>query len=732
MTNTNGGDHTRNTTDTINGGGARTVPAGNSGRDPSPPSNLQHALRLAELGLPVCACKGKSPAISVKPCATAQGGHGKGGYQNRTTDPDTITEWWARHPNANIGYTPADIGCIGLDLDDGGTDAGRQMVALLGQPAGKFRSSGEHRYHLIYPYSGETVKQGQWRWRDGHGDTRHELGILIAWDPEKLIAMLEDKPNWPTPIDPDVMHWLARKKPDRIDKALNEMLEKQEGERNTDLNALTFEAAANGANKAALSAVMLHAAMLAGLPEDEAQDVVQRAISDAPEKPVGTQKDPMTSDADLARELADTYTNQLCYSVGWGWLRWDGQHWARVENKLTREPMEICKQHDIGSTNKIKNTALLAEDMMLIDRDRFNANKEMLNTPEGIIDLRTGSIRPTQPTDYCTRMTPVGPEGECPTWHKFLKEVVPDESIRQYLQVFAGYALTGYTKEHQFIFLYGSGRNGKSTFMNAIQNIMGHGDSGYSMITSPEVFADARYSGHPEAKARLVGARLVVANEISSGGSWNESVIKTMTGGERVTARFMYQSSFDYDPEFSLAITGNHKPSISIVDPAIASRIHLVPFTQFIPEEKRDRDLNDKLLAEAPGILAWAVEGAKTYLANGLIAPTAIRSASNEYMASEDTVQQFIDANIKMDAQASTSSADLNNAFTSWFIEEGYNPRGPSKRIKDDLRERIKALPNVEHGRHGHQATRGYLGIQLTESTSDFPPPPDDEDIPFD
>jgi putative DNA primase/helicase len=183
-----------------------------------------------------------------------------------------------------------------------------------------------------------------------------------------------------------------------------------------------------------------------------------------------------------------------------------------------------------------------------------------------------------------------------------------------YLQLMVGYCLTGVTSEHALFFLYGTGANGKSVFVNVLTTILGD----YAANAPMDTFMEARTDRHPTDLAGLRGARFVSSIETEQGRRWNESKVKAITGGDKVSARFMRQDFFEYVPQFKLVIAGNHKPSIRNVDEAMKRRLHLIPFTVTIPPERRDGRLTEKLLKERDGILAWAVEGCSLWQRHGL------------------------------------------------------------------------------------------------------------------
>jgi putative DNA primase/helicase len=284
------------------------------------------------------------------------------------------------------------------------------------------------------------------------------------------------------------------------------------------------------------------------------------------------------------------------------------------------------------------------------------------------IELRTGTTRPPRREDYCTKSTAVAPGGDCPRWRQFLEEITAgDYELQTYLQRMAGYCLTGVTTEHALFFCYGTGANGKSVFVNTLAGIWGD----YAVVAPMETFVASNVDHHPTDLAMLRGARLVIATETEAGKRWAESKIKMMTGGERISARFMRQDFFTFLPQFKLLISGNHKPGLRGVDEAIRRRLHLIPFNVTIPADRRDTQLSEKLKTEWPGILQWAVDGCLEWQLIGLAPPAAVRDATEAYLESEDSVSQWLDECCARDASYAEESSALFANWKNWAETRG-------------------------------------------------------------
>ncbi len=330
---------------------------------------------------------------------------------------------------------------------------------------------------------------------------------------------------------------------------------------------------------------------------------------------------PFCTDDALALCFSDRYADQLRHVSSWGkWLEWNGTHWRHDPTLATfdraraicRAASKTCNDPRVSAKVASASTVAAVERLAKADRrhaatvEQWDADPWLLNTPGGTVDLRTGKMRKHLPADHLTKITAVAPGGECPMWHKFLATVTNnDADLQANIKRMAGYALTGSIREHALFFAFGTGANGKGVAINTLTGIMGD----YAAVAGIETFTASTSDRHPTDLAMLRGARLVTAQETEEGRRWAESRIKSMTGGDPITARFMRQDFFTFQPTFKLLIAGNHRPGLRGVDEAIRRRFHLVPFAVRIAQDKRDLDLPEKLKVEWPGILKWAVEG---------------------------------------------------------------------------------------------------------------------------
>lgn len=435
---------------------------------------------------------------------------------------------------------------------------------------------------------------------------------------------------------------------------------------------------------------------------------------------------PNCSDDDLAARHLQRMQRLTLWCEMWGrWLVWNGDRWLKdetlaVQDQVRQTLREVANQvlqdpelkpdkrqrqaDRIASYKTVQAVERLARTFRHVAThpDEWDADLWALNTPGGVVDLRTGTSRPHTVADRFTKITAVAPGGECPTWLQFLDRATGgDKQLQAFLKRMCGYALTGEVREHALFFVYGTGGNGKGTFLNTITHIMGD----YQRVSGAETFTESPGDRHTTELARLQGARLVTAQETEEGKRWAESRIKALTGGDPITARFMRQDDFTYIPQFKLVIVGNHKPAFRNVDEAIRRRLHLIPFTASIPASERDPLLPSKLKAEAGAILAWMIEGCREWAVHGLQPPAIVKESTEQYLGSEDSLQLWLDECCDIGTGFASSKA----LFSSWarWCEQSGEFVGTMKRLMSKLESR-----GVQTGQK-FQGQRGCIGIQV-------------------
>jgi putative DNA primase/helicase len=430
------------------------------------------------------------------------------------------------------------------------------------------------------------------------------------------------------------------------------------------------------------------------------------------------------SDDHLATELVKAMGGNWRCASG-QWHLWDRKRWGRDETKKVlalsrRTCRRIAKLIDdkrlrrqITSEHAITAAARLAAcDLnVAMQITEFDPDPWKLNTPDGILDLRTGQLGPSRREALMTRMAGAGPGDECPTFMRYLDEATGgDKELQQFLQRVAGYCLTGSTEEQCILFFHGPGGSGKSTFLQVIRDVLGD----YAANAPINVFTVALGERHPTELAHFAGARVVTASEIEEGQRWNEARLKAISGSDMITARFMKKDFFDFEPQFKLLIVGNHLPHMRSADDAMRRRLHVVPFRH--KPKAVDKNLREKLKAELGGILKWAMEGEiERQRLGGLYPPPVVTHATDEYFRREDTLGRWRDERCDLDINHLSETTLLYRDYESWshvVSERVISPRAFSEKLETMGFERTH-----------HPTTRRscFRGLRLRSATTDLP-----------
>jgi putative DNA primase/helicase len=388
-----------------------------------------------------------------------------------------------------------------------------------------------------------------------------------------------------------------------------------------------------------------------------------------------------------AERIIYHHGKNLKYCAELEWLIWNDKYWE-VDSKREIESIaaRTFRAMYLGTEAEVKwaakcerrsvriNSILDARPMVAVRKSQFDSHSYLFNCSNGVVDLKKGELLPHDRSHLLTKISNVqyDKNADCPNWKAFLKSIFVDDNgkvnheIIDFLQKAVGYTLTGDITEQVMFFLYGTGRNGKSTFINTIQHLLGD----YGRQTNSDTFIKKRNENPINNDiARLDGARFVSAVESEEGQQLSESLVKQITGGEKMSARFLRQEFFEFTPEFKVFFTTNHIPIIKNNDEGIWRRIRLIPFTVTIPKEKVDKKLPEKLAAEMPGILRWAVEGCLKWQKEGLGEPEAVRKATDDYRQDMDILGPFLSEICVINQMAKVETKLLYEEYKHWCME---------------------------------------------------------------
>ena len=443
----------------------------------------------------------------------------------------------------------------------------------------------------------------------------------------------------------------------------------------------------------------------------------------APSPLVGSDAADLT-DAGNARLLAADYTARLRYIADAGrWAEWTGSRWEwspddapalqaalDIAERLPTDNDQIRK-HRIRSlsTRALTNVVRLARalpDMRTVAAD-FDTHPWQLNTPHGVVDLTTGAITPATPHLYHSKQTSVAPDPNraTPLWTRFLQTTFGDDQpMIAYVQRLAGLSLAGTVVEHVLPFLHGAGGNGKTVFLETLTTLL----DDYA-TEAPHGFLLAGRDRHETELASLQGRRFVVAAEINEGTRFDEAKVKALTGGDKITARFMRQDFFTFNPSHTLWLMGNNQPKVESGGNSFWRRLRLIPFTRIIAKEDIIENLQQRLVdEEGPGILAWLIQGCVDYVREGVHEPESVRAATATYQQEEDHLARFVEDRCILGGgeHARVETAELRRVYDQWCRDENENELNGTA-FGRQLRQKFDIDVARSNGR------RYYTGVML-------------------
>jgi P4 family phage/plasmid primase-like protien len=640
---------------------------------------LKEALRIAELGYKVLPCsQDKEPIL-------------KGWPEKATTDAEKIKAWFSNTNYLVAVKTGPETNLFVLDVDPKGIEwLAENQHRMLCERIHKTRR-GQH-FLYRFPDALRAVKTNTAGKVHAGVDTRGEGGCLIWWPAHGLGASgdltdLTEPPSWL--VDAFVQSSGAPRGHPTF--ASNQI---EEGSRNDSLTSYCGSVWAKGVSIEQMLTLALNFNADRNQPPLDASEVhsVVESISRYPQI---SGSNGWASLEQTEDSLALSFVRRephLRYVALWNqWLGWKSYRWTPDS---TLETFDLIRQHvrsEVPTEKKfLKATSVSAiEKLARADRryaatvDQWDAQDELLNTPDGPVNLQSGLMQDPDPSLYMSKSTLVAPKGGALRWQTFLDEVTGgDVDYQLFLQRVIGYCAGGSTHEHAMFFLYGAGGNGKGIFLNTLQAVMGE----YAKTAPMETFTDSISDRHPTDMAMLQGARMVFAQETESGRAWAESKIKSLTGGDPISARFMRQDFFTFVPKFKLLISGNHMPQLKNVDEAMRRRLYLLPFTQTFEGKNRDPHLAETLKHEFEGILQWVVNGAMAYEDQGLAPLAVVREATRVYFEEEDIFELWLSECCLRDINAHANPTDLFNSYRC-FTEQMEEPTETDRAFRQRLKK---------------------------------------------
>jgi putative DNA primase/helicase len=657
-----------------------------------------------------------------------------GGWkENATTDEQTIREYFTQWPDANVGIVTGKISNLMiLDVDG---EEGRKSLSELEERNGPLPETftaitGGGGRHLLFSYPDIEVGN-KVKFLPGL-DIRADGGLIVT--PPSLHASgrpyeweKSDVPSLPKPP-----HWLLNliKSPPKQIAATGMV---NEGQRNDYLFNMALSYAQSGLGLEELTNKVMALNVRKCTPplsDKEVERIVKSAMK------YTSRHQYSLTDMGNAQRLAAKHGKDIRYCPGKRtWFVWDGKRWASdskyeiyrrakqtvksiydeaTETTEKADCEELIKHARRSESERALNAMInlaMSELGISINMNQFDQDPMLLNVENGTIDLRTGELKEHSREDFISKLVPVkyDPTAECPHWMGFLERVMQgNQELTGFLQRAIGYSLTGNTGEQVIFFLYGTGGNGKGTFLETILYLL----NDYAATTGTETLMIKKSGGVNNDIARLEGKRFVIASEGNEGTKLDEALIKRLTGQDKIMARFLYQEFFEFDATFKIFFSTNSKPVIIGNDEGIWRRIRLIPFTVNIKPEERDNQLREKFKAELPGILRWAVEGCLLWQKQRLGEPQVVREATEEYRKEMDSIKEFLDDRCILDGYSLVLKGVLYAEYLNWC-----NNNGIQALDKNNFGQRLNQR-GFKNMRKGHGGKRYWVGIRIMDNFS--------------
>jgi putative DNA primase/helicase len=708
-------------------------------------SRLEAALAYAAAGvrvLPIhsvrdgaCSCTRRDCGSPGKHPRTARG------LNDATTEQPIIRSWWEQWPDSNVGIATGGAGgLVVLDVDprNGGNESLRELIRLGALPATlHVRTGGDGlHYYLGHPGGKIRSKKGFLPGLDLQADgsyvvappSGHVSGgiyrvvasedLVIAACPHRLLEMagierpllLRDNGNGPV----------------------------RQGNRNTYLTSVAGRLRRRGYERTAIESELLRENAARCTPPLEHSEVARIALSIS-RRPQGSGRAPRSvtlpfTDYGNAQRLVLKHGKDLRFVHAWGeWLIWDGRRWLRdVTGEVIRRAKdtvratyaEAADSEDTETRKKLADHArrseaepslrrmvelAKSEPEIAVTPDQLDADSWLLTCSNGTLDLKAGHLREHRRQDLITKLAPAefDPNAVDADWNRVISEACGGNlELEEFLARALGYSITGDTSEEKFFFVHGPSASGKSTVIEVVKSTLGD----YAATTDFETFLKRNQpSGPRNDVARLAGARFVSSIEVEDGKRLAEGLVKQMTGGDTISARFLHHEFFEFRPQMKLWLAANHAPRVRSDDDAMWRRIVRIPFEHVIPEEKRDPGLKSRLRSSSEvrrAVLAWLVRGCLAWQREGLSVPPVVRGATTAYREEMNPLQEFIADRCVLDQGAVSSSAVLWSDYQAWAKDSG--ERWPLNRRQFGEALRACGFKDGKRGQH-----RTWHGLRL-------------------
>jgi putative DNA primase/helicase len=675
-------------------------------------------------GIPIIPLRvrGKLPIIPKD-----RGGHGS---KDATTDLEQVRKWWTEYPGANIGIATGDeASFFAFDIDgEEGEKSLRQLEEMLGPlPRTATQTTGKGRHLLFLDPTGIAQSQGKIA---AHLDIRSNGGYIVGapsvhpsgrkyqWLNEAPVAAA---PAWLRDLAAKSLRPTMQQSPASVVNLHPEVTAIAEGSRNASLASWAGTLRRKGLTLEEMLPILSDFNRRRCKPPLDEREVEGVAKSIANYSP--TEKLPFNDYGNAQRFVALHGTDVRYTSYLGHWFVWTGTHWQQTHlDKIIVKAIEVTaamelevgdeeggelRKHIRRSQNYSKLEAMLktAKSLVVVDESKFDLDPYLLSVANGNLNLRTGELHPHRREDFITKYLgiPYDIRALAPRWEQFIREITQDDAkLAAFLQRITGYFLTGDISEQCAFIFHGHGANGKSTFIEVLQTLLGPNAAKTPMTT----FLAPKGERIPTDLARLRGVRLVAAVEARRQDEFNAPLLKEMTGGDRIAARFLRKDYFEFNPQFKIVMSVNDMPRIEAGDEAMNRRLVVVPFNATFGADQQDKHLKETLKAELPGILRWAVKGCLDWQRDGLDKPAAVTDATGAYVDDIDLMGAFIKECCREDEDVRVSVNEFHAAFGNW-LRDTHGLENFSKRAVGGL------MAKRGYKSQSRQKQREYRGIAV-------------------
>lgn len=732
---------------------------------------LEAALAYARAGYPIFPLAGKQP-IEQPGTANVDGlviPQGQSGFHQATTDEGKLTRWWAAYPDANLGtptghHTDAVTGqrnaspfdVLDIDLDSGGIASIKALIkANAPLPETPYQITGSGGHHYCFASDG-SIRNSAGGIAPGI-DVRGTGGYIVVGP--SIHPKTQEAYEWAVPLFGDDARALASW-PAWLLSIIRDVSRKRSqaapgqripvGMQEATLMRIAGAMRRQGSTESEILAAMRVISQERCDPPVKPADLSRMAASASSYEPGNTLIDFAIDDAGNAERLVTRYGDVMRHVADArsdGWYCYDGRTWVDTTSKVVQHQIETARAYQdaaqalpgaedgddpdtrafrkahvvnakaCGQERTMKAVRIIAGSFPEVEvkRSELDPDPWAFACANGIIDLKTGEMRPHHPAELITRISPAtyDPGATSQLWNDFLKWLTADrQSLADFLQMAVGYSLTADVREEKLFFIHGRAASGKTTFIEAVKSILGD----YAMTSDFSTFLKGHNVGGPRSDiARLSGARFVSSVEVDQGKALAEGLVKQMTGGDTVTARFLYGAEFEYATTHKLWLVANDAPKVNSEDDGLWRRILRIPCDNVVPVDQRDSTIKARLKnvqETGPAILAWAVAGALRWQDAGrLIIPDSIKAATDEYREAQDPITDFLAEVCEAAPEEKTLFGDLWSAYLAYCKQYRRQPMGRNK-----FGDRLDAKGFVRQRTGGG---RYIKGLRLTASDLD-------------